>query len=93
MTNTLTQLLTVIALLGYAATCLQLLCYRRGIANYRIQISVVAWLLIVFTGTRTLEILLGSGPISVGDSGLAITLCALVQRAQGNVANMLRGNR
>ena len=89
----MTNILTVIALLGYAATCLQLLCYRRGIANYRIRISVIAWLLIVFTGTRTLEILLGHGPLSIGDSGLAMTLCALVHRAQGNVASILRGQQ
>ena len=92
MNNTFIQLLTAIALLSYIATCAQLLCYRRGVANYRLQVSVVAWLLIVFTGTRALEILLGHGHISIGDSGLAFTLALLVYRAQGNVATLLRDN-
>ena len=91
MSNAVTTFLTAIALLSYAATCLQLLCYRRGVANYRPHISLVAWLLIVFTGTCALEIVLGHGPISLGQAGIAFTLCALVYRAQGIVANIIRG--
>jgi len=87
----MTKLLTVLALLSYASTCIRLLCYRRGLANYRIHISLVAWMLIVFTGTRTLEILLGNGHSSFGQAGIAFTLCLLVYRAQGNVANIIRG--
>jgi type IV secretory pathway VirB2 component (pilin) len=86
------KLLTFIAVLSYAITCMQLLCYRRGYANYRIHISLVAWLLIVFTGTCALEILLGMAHTSFGQAGIAFTLCVLVYRAQGNVANIIRGN-
>ncbi|AEK60833.1 phage holin family protein [Collimonas fungivorans] len=86
------KLLTVIAVLSYAMTCMQLLCYRRGYANYRIHISLVAWLLIVFTGTCALEILLGTARTSFGQAGIAFTLCVLVYRARGNVANIIRGN-
>jgi hypothetical protein len=70
---------------------MQLLCYRRGFASYRMHISLVAWSLIVFTGTSALEILLGRGHITLGQAGIAFTLCALVYRAQGNVANIIRG--
>ena len=86
------KLLMLIAVLSYATTCLRLLCYRRGYANYRIHISLVAWLLIVFTGTCALEIVLGTARTSFGQAGIAFTLCVLVYRAQGNVANIIRGN-
>lgn len=87
----MTKYLTVLALLCYASTCLRLLCYRRGLANHRLHISLVAWLLIVATGTSALEILLGHGHPSFGQAAIALTLCVLVHRAQGNVANIIRG--
>jgi hypothetical protein len=87
----MTKLLTVIAALSYAVTCMQLLCYRRGYANYRVHIALMAWLLIVFTGTCALEILLGAAHSSLGQTGIAFTLCVLVYRAEGNVANIIRG--
>ncbi|AIY42985.1 hypothetical protein LT85_3827 [Collimonas arenae] len=86
----MTKLLTVLALLSYASACIRLLCYRRGRANYRIHISLIAWLLIVATGTCALEILLGHGHPSLGQAGIALTLCVLVLRAQGNVANIIK---
>jgi hypothetical protein len=92
MSNAIDHYLTAIALLCYAATCMQLLCYRRGDATYRIDMSCMAWLLIALTGSCALEILLGHGPISLGQTGIAFTLCVLVHRARGNVANIIRGN-
>lgn len=85
------KLLALVALISYGATCFQLLCYRRGRANFHIHISVVAWLLIVFTGTGAIEILLGHA-VSIGQAGIATTICMLIWRAQGNVANLVRGN-
>jgi hypothetical protein len=87
----MTKFLTMLALLSYASTCLRLLCYRRGLANHRLHISLVAWLLIVATGASALEILLGHGHPSFGQTCIALTLCVLVHRAQGNVANIIRG--
>ena len=87
----MTKYLTLLALLSYASTCLRLLCYRRGLANHRLHISLLAWLLIVATGTSALEILLGHGHPSFGQTAIALTLCVLVHRAQGNVANIIRG--
>ncbi|WP_211471699.1 phage holin family protein [Collimonas humicola] len=87
----MTKTLTLLALLSYASTCVRLLCYRRGLANHRLHISLVAWFLIVATGTSALEILLNHGRASFGEAGIALTLCYLVHRAQGNVANIIRG--
>lgn len=88
----MTNLLTTVAMVCYAATCFRLLCYHRGRANFRVHISALAWLLIACTGTSALEILLGNAHATPGQSGLAIILCILVYRAQGNVANILRGS-
>jgi len=85
------KLLTTFALMSYVICCIQLLCYQRGMANYRFHVSFMAWLLIVFTGTSALEILLGTAHSSFGETGIALTLCVLVYRAQGNVASIIRG--
>jgi len=82
--------LTMLALLCYASTSLRLLCYRRGLANHRLHISLVAWLLIVATGTRSLELLLGLGHASFGETVIALILCCLAHRTQGNVAQLIR---
>ena len=87
----MTKALTVLAVLCYVSTCMRLLCYRRGLANYRLHMSVLAWLLIVFTGTSALEILLGHGHATLGQAGIACVLCVLVYRAQGNVSTVIRG--
>ncbi|QRX80869.1 phage holin family protein [Glaciimonas sp. PAMC28666] len=91
--NATTTIFTAIELFSYSATCAQLLCYRRGVSNYRVHISLLAWVMIVFSGTSALEILLGYGHTSFGQAGLALTWSALVFRAQGNVSHILRGNR
>ena len=81
-------LMTVLAV-SYVSTCMRLLCYRRGLSNYRLPMSALAWLLIVATGTSVLEILQGRGVVSFGQAGIAVILCGLVWRAQGNVAQLL----
>lgn len=83
--------LTTIALLGYASTCIRLLCYQRGLANYQLHMSLLAWLLIVFTGTNALEILLDHSHVSLGQAGIAIILGVLVHRVHGNIATIIRG--
>lgn len=84
------QIIVIITLVSYAATCLRLLTYQRGLSNYKWTISLVAWCLIVFTGTSALEIVFHPTKIYLGTAGIAVTLCVLVWRARGNVANILR---
>ena len=86
----MSKALTMLALLSYASTCLRLLCYRRGLANHRMHISLVAWLLIVATGTSALEILLGLRHPSFGETAVALILSYLAHRTQGNVAQLIR---
>jgi hypothetical protein len=84
------QIVTVITLMSYTATCLRLMAYQRGLSNYKWTVSFIAWCLIVFTGTGTLEILFHPTKIYLGTAGIAVTLLVLVWRARGNVANILR---
>ncbi|MDY7547277.1 phage holin family protein [Glaciimonas sp. CA11.2] len=90
MIDTAQQVVTAIAFCCYLAACGQLLCYRRGLANYRIHLSSLAWLLIALTGSCALDILLGDAPVSLAQAGLAFTLCIIVCRARGNVAHLLK---
>jgi hypothetical protein len=85
------NLTTLITLVSYAATCLRLLTYQRGLSNYKLTMSLVAWCLIVFTGTSALEIIFHPTKIYAGTAGIAVTLMVLVWRARGNVAHILRG--
>lgn len=86
------QFMTLIALLSYAAMCGRLLSYRRGLANYKLSVSLFAWMLIVFSGTRALEILLAFGHASIcfSEAGIAAAVCLFVYRANGNVAEIMR---
>lgn len=86
----MTNLLSVITMVSYAATCLRLLAYRRGHGNYRLNVSMAAWCLILFTGTSALELILHPHPTSIGTAGIAVTLFILVWRARGNVASITR---
>lgn len=86
----MTNFLTIITVVSYSAACLRLLAYRRGLGNYRLKISIVAWCLILFTGTSALELLLHPRPTSIGTTGIAVTLCILIWRARGNVASITR---
>lgn len=85
------NVVTTLTLLCYSATCLRLLLYRRGLANYRFKIALLAWCLILFTGSRALELLLHPHPVILSDASLAALLFVLVWRARGNVASITRG--
>jgi hypothetical protein len=61
-------------------------------SNYRSSVSLLAWLLMVCTGSRALDILLHMETISISpdQAGIALLLCILVLRTRGNVAALLR---
>ncbi|MEB0138003.1 MULTISPECIES: phage holin family protein [unclassified Undibacterium] len=88
----MTELLTSLTFFCYFATCLRLLLYRRGLANYCWQQSCKAWCLIVFTGHCALELLLHPESVSLGRAGIAVTILLLVFRARGNVASLTRSH-
>nr|WP_160356962.1 phage holin family protein [Bordetella sp. 02P26C-1] len=69
----------------------RLICYRRGCARYRPFMSVLAYLLIVFSGGQALDIIFNAAPVTPWDAGLSVVIAALVWRSRGNVSALLRG--
>jgi hypothetical protein len=90
ITSAFTHILTAVTILSYTITCLRLITYRRGLGNYRLKISLIAWCLILFTGTTALDMILHPSHATVGNAGIGITLLVLAWRARGNVADMVR---
>ena len=86
----------LLVLVCHSATALRLFFYQRhthyGTANYQLHFSLLAWLLIVCTGTRALDVVLHFENIAItpDQAGISLLLCVLVYRAKGNVAALLR---
>ncbi len=79
-----------------AATCARLLFYRRAGARFKRHISLLAYLLIVLTGSIALS--LATGKITSDDlPSIAIialiALCAVIFYTHGNIAQVLRLTR
>lgn len=74
-----------------AAICARLVAFRRDGARYRFGVSLLAYLLAASSGCQALAVLLGvyleHSPFVLM---ILLVLCALVYRARGNVANILR---
>lgn len=86
----LTEWAPLLTALACFLGALRLACYDRGEARYRRGISLLASVLgaeLCFTG---LEIVIYGQPVSVGQALTSLLLCALIFRAQGNVAALLR---
>ncbi len=76
-----------------AATCLRLLFYRRGSARFKRHISLLAWLLIVVTGSIALCVLTGKlNAAQIHPLGILLLCCltAATWYAKGNIAQLIR---
>lgn len=84
--------LVLLVFICHSITTFRLLSYQRGMSNYRSSVSLLAWLLMVCTGSRALDILLHLKTTSItpDQAGIALLLCILVWRTRGNVAALLR---
>ena len=73
------------------AICVRIVAFRRAGYRYRIGVSVLAYLLAVSSGCQALAAVLGlytaNSPFMLL---ILLVLCALVYRARGNVASILR---
>lgn len=68
----------------------RLICYRRGASRYRWKVSVVAYLLIVCAGGAAIDTLVNGAHVTKWEAGFAVIIAALVVRAKGNVAAIVR---
>lgn len=76
-----------------AGTCLRLLFYRRGSARFKRHISLLAWLLIVITGSVALCILTGKFSAVQIDPTVRVMLILLTGATwyvRGNIAQLIR---
>ena len=71
-------------------TAVRLLCYRRGSSRYRFGVSVFAYLLIVCAGGAAIDTLVNGAHVTKWEAGFAVVIAALVLRARGNVAAVVR---
>lgn len=84
---TLPALVTAMA---YVITALRLLCFPRKGARYRPGISLLASLFIAVLLTGSLHILFYRPVVGVAEAMIALLLCIMVCRANGNLAALLR---
>ena len=83
--------MTLITALVCAAMCLRLVAFRRKNSRYRLGISLFAWILAAASGCQALASVLGIYQVQSPFVLIILsTLCALVFRSRGNVAQILR---
>lgn len=75
---------------AYLITGLRLITYTKNGARHRPGISVLAGALTAATLVKAVVFLLYQPPLTLADALIAVTLCAMVVRARGNLAALLR---
>lgn len=74
------------------ASCVRLLCYRRLGASFQRGKSLLAYALIIATGTVSLRCLFGlyHGPIDFAEFATNVVMAIAIFRARGNAAGLFR---
>jgi MFS family permease len=87
---------TALAALACGAISARIVTYRRGDAQYKLRVSLCAWVLAAATGCYSLSVVLGAAvgqPVDSVSPWLVVVLLVLlglVFKARGNVASILR---
>jgi hypothetical protein len=84
------MLIALIVVIANALTAGRLILYQRRGARYRPAISLLAYLLMVFAFWQVVDMLIHHFPASMGQAGMSVVVAALVLRARGNVACIVR---
>lgn len=82
--------IALIVVLANLLTAGRLIFYRRKCSRYRFDMAALAYLLIVCSGGRAIDVVVNSAPVTVWEAGFAAVIALLVWRAKGNVANIMR---
>lgn len=83
-------LYALIAVTANVVTAARLICYRRGVSRYRRGVAALAYLLIVCSGGAAIDTLVNGAHVTLWESGFSVVIAALVLRARGNVAAVMR---
>ncbi|WP_293029329.1 phage holin family protein [Pandoraea sp.] len=95
MTDATNALLLLLNGLVTGASCLRLLCYRRLGATFCRGKSLLAYALIVTTGTVSLRCFFGlyHGEVDFAEFAINVVLAVAIFRVRGNVAGLFRPAR
>ena len=86
----MTAVITMMAVLANLVTASRLICYRRGDSRYRPGVSLLAYLLIVFSGGQVIDTVFNGAQVTPWEAVIAVVIAVLVVRARGNVAAIVR---
>jgi len=84
------MLIALIVVISNALTAGRLILYQRRGARYRPVISLLAYLLMVCSFGQVVDVLVNHAPVSAWQAGMSVVVAALVLRARGNVACIVR---
>lgn len=80
----------LVAVLANVLTAGRLICYRRGCSRYRPGMAFVAYVLIVCSGGQAIDTIVNAAVVTPWEAGFSAVIAALVWRARGNVAEIVR---
>lgn len=83
-------MVALIVVVANILTAARLICYQRNNAQYRLGMSVLAYLLIVCAGGQVIDVLINQTPVTPWQAGFSAVVALLVIRARGNVASVVR---
>jgi hypothetical protein len=86
----MTNIIAFVFIAANIISCGRLLSYQRGQGQFKYHFSCLAYVLIVCTGGEAIVATLEPVTVSLWASILSVVLCALIVRANGNVATLLR---
>lgn len=80
----------LVAVLANLITSARLIGYRRGDSRYKPGISLLAYVLIVCSGGQVIDTIFNGSQVTPWEAGFSAVIAALVIRARGNVAAIVR---
>lgn len=83
-------IVAIVVVLANLLTAGRLIFYRRKCSRYRFGMAALAYLMIVCSGGRAIDVVVNSAPVTVWEAGFAAVIALLVWRSKGNVANIMR---
>lgn len=84
------MIVSLVAVAANVTTAARLICYRRGESRYRPGVSLLAYLLIVCAGGQVIDTIFNGAHVTPWEAGFSAVIAALVVRARGNVAAIVR---
>lgn len=85
------EIFSLVSVLSNIATATALICFKRGRSSYKPLMSIIAYLLIVFSGGAAIDTMVNGVVITLWEAGFSVIIAMLVLRARGNVSLIFKG--